>query len=53
MTWVDKQTSSYLNNFILYQEYAGYDHIYQVYARKSQTNENSGIRPVYTKALPV
>ena len=53
MTWVDKYTSSYLNTFILYQEYARYDHIYQVYASKSQTNKNSGIGMVSAKALPI
>ena len=39
MTRVDKCTSSYSNDFILYQEYARYDHKYQVYVGKSQTNE--------------
>ena len=39
MTLVDKYTSSYFNDDIIYQEYARYNHIYQAYANKSQTNE--------------
>ena len=39
MTLVDKYTSSYFNDYILYQEYARYDHIYQAYASISQIND--------------